>query len=255
MSTQPRLGKADLHLHTWASDGMAPVKDLLDWVEDCTDLDVVAITDHDTIEGALEARDLVRSGRYRFELLVGCELTTRQGHLLALDLASPIASYRPLVETVKAVHRQGGLCIVPHPMSFLTFSIGQRSLERVLGIAAPGGGFDGIETMSETAAGRAVAGKVRRLNRTRYGLAELGASDAHFLPQVASGQTWFAGSTAADLRAAIRARRTAAARDANRGLHSVPPRELAAQQVQSLVILPLRRLRKLARRVRERRSE
>ncbi len=250
----PRLGKADLHLHTWASDGMASVKDLLDWVNDATDLDVVAITDHDTMEGAFEARELVRGRRYRFELIVGCEITTRQGHLLALDLEEPVPSYRPLDQTIAAVHRQGGLCIVPHPMSFLTFSVGQRSLERVLGQAEAGGGFDGIETMSETAAGRIVAGKVRRLNRARYGLAELGASDAHFLPQVASGYTLFDGSRAGDLRQAIRAKRTSAARDSARGLQRVSLPELGAQQVQSLVILPIRRLRKLVRWARERKS-
>ena len=41
-----RLGRADLHIHTLASDGTAGVLDVLDHVERVTDLDVIAITDH-----------------------------------------------------------------------------------------------------------------------------------------------------------------------------------------------------------------
>ena len=51
----PRLGRADLHIHTLASDGTAGIAAILDHVEARTDLDVIAITDHERIDAAVAA--------------------------------------------------------------------------------------------------------------------------------------------------------------------------------------------------------
>src|SRR4030088_2141258 len=51
------FGRADLHLHTRASDGLMSARDLVDHVARKTDLDVIAITDHDEMCGSLEARE------------------------------------------------------------------------------------------------------------------------------------------------------------------------------------------------------
>ncbi len=56
------LGKADMHLHTLYSDGTVSVQALLDHVEAQTDLDVIAITDHERIDGALRAREMHAAG-------------------------------------------------------------------------------------------------------------------------------------------------------------------------------------------------
>ncbi|MDQ6834167.1 MAG: hypothetical protein M3008_12270, partial [Chloroflexota bacterium] len=53
----PHIGRADIHLHTDVVDGLQSVTQLLDYAEEQTDLDLVAITDHDEIQGALAARD------------------------------------------------------------------------------------------------------------------------------------------------------------------------------------------------------
>lgn len=45
------MGKADLHLHTTASDGMMSPAMLMNYIAACTDLDVIAITDHNTQDG------------------------------------------------------------------------------------------------------------------------------------------------------------------------------------------------------------
>ena len=73
-------GKADMHLHTLYSDGVHGVEALLDHVERYTDLDVIAITDHERLDGALRAQELHAAGNYSFELVVGEEITTRRGH-------------------------------------------------------------------------------------------------------------------------------------------------------------------------------
>jgi predicted metal-dependent phosphoesterase TrpH len=84
------MGKADLHVHTAFSDGMADARAVLEYVEAHTDLDVLAITDHDDVRGALKAREIWARGHYRFELVTGAELTTIEGHLLALFVEEPL---------------------------------------------------------------------------------------------------------------------------------------------------------------------
>jgi len=78
------MGTADLHIHTRWGDGMATVPELLRYVETNGALDVVAVTEHDTLRAADEARELHARGRYRFDLVCGMEVTTLDGHLLAL---------------------------------------------------------------------------------------------------------------------------------------------------------------------------
>ena len=70
-------GLADVHMHTTYSDGTGSVEEVLSFAQNHTTLDVIAITDHDTIEGALRARDLADKHAYRFEVIVGEEISTR----------------------------------------------------------------------------------------------------------------------------------------------------------------------------------
>ena len=202
------LGKADMHLHTLYSDGTASVQAVLDHVEAHTDLDLVAITDHERIDGAIRAREIHESGDYSFELVVGEEITTRRGHVLALFVTERIPALRPLPETLERIHDQGGIAIAAHPMAPLTPSLGGRSLLAAHHAEDPRHRLDGIELMNPSAAGRARRGARNRLNAEVLQLAAVGNSDAHVLEGIGSGWTWFAGSSAADYRAAVEARTT-----------------------------------------------
>jgi hypothetical protein len=146
------LGKADMHLHTLYSDGTASVAELLEHVERHTDLDVIAITDHERIDGALRARDIHESAGYSFDLVVGEEITTRRGHVLALFLTERVPALRPLPETLERIHDQGGLAIAAHPMAPLTPSVGRRSLLAGHADPDPRHRFDAIEIMNPSAA-------------------------------------------------------------------------------------------------------
>ena len=205
---RPLVGKADLHLHTAHSDGMASVAELIEHLEARTDLDVIAVTDHDSLRGALDARERWAHGSYRFEVVPGMEVTTIEGHLLALFIEEPVPCLRGVEETVDAVHRLGGLCVIPHPFTWMTRGMGLRHIRRVLANKADGVGFDGIETTNDTPAGRIGAAKAKALNSREFGLAEVGGSDAHFLACIGAGYTEFEGRTAADLRLAILNRST-----------------------------------------------
>jgi predicted metal-dependent phosphoesterase TrpH len=197
------VGKADLHIHTKDGDGLDSVRAVFDHVEACTDLDVIAITEHENLEVALSARELWARGRYRFDLVAGVEVTTLEGHVVALYLEEPVASLRRVEETLEAVHAQGGVAFVPHPLSWLTRSIGPGTLDRVQAARSAGVYFDGMELANPSPPAKVSMAKARRLNHQRYRLPAVGASDAHFMQAIGSAYTEFEGSTAAELRAAF----------------------------------------------------
>ena len=196
-------GKADMHLHTLYSDGTAGVEALLQHIETQTDLDLVAITDHERLDGALRARQIHRAGDFHFDLVVGEEITTRRGHLLALFIEQRIPALRPLPETLERIHEQGGLAVAAHPLAPLTPSLGRRSLLSLHHDSDPRHHLDAIELHNPSAAGRARRLERNRLNERLLHLAAVGNSDAHVLEHVGTGWTWFPGATATEYRQAI----------------------------------------------------
>ncbi len=232
------MGKADLHIHTRYGDGMATVPELLHHVDQRTGLDVIAITEHDTLRAADEARDLHARGSYRFGLICGEEVTTLDGHLLALFIDDPVPSFRRIEETLAAIHRQGGLAIVPHPLSWLTRSVSARVLDRVAAIQNDAVHFDGIEERNGSPAGHVAAAKARRLNHERFRLAAIGSSDAHFLASVGAAHTLFEGASTPDLRAAIEAKATTAAEGRSPRLSELGYRNIALQQWRGMMATP-----------------
>ena len=184
--TTEKSGKADLHMHTSFSDGMASARELLDHVETETDLDVIAVTDHDDIMGALKAREIWARGNYRFELVTGAELTTIEGHLLALFVDEPLPNLCHFEEALEAIDRRGGVAIAPHPMNPFTRSLGARELRRAEGL-------HGIEAASCSPGSAMRRTKALALNR-ELGMAEVGGSDAHFLDFIGGAYTTFVGA-------------------------------------------------------------
>jgi predicted metal-dependent phosphoesterase TrpH len=192
-----------MHIHTSRNDGTASVREILDFTRDHTDLDVIAITDHDRLRGAQEAVQM--SGDYDFDVVPGVEMTTLEGHCLCLFVEKPIKMWRTLEWTIGKAHEQGALVIAPHPMSMLTRSIGRWSFERVMQSRSTEIYFDAVETLNPSYAGRIAEPKVRRLNQERYGLPEVGNSDSHHVEGVGSAHTVFDGAGAADYRRALAA--------------------------------------------------
>jgi predicted metal-dependent phosphoesterase TrpH len=203
-------GKADMHLHTLYSDGTAEVEALLHHIQQQTDLDLVAITDHERLDGALRAREIHAAGDFGYGLVVGEEITTRRGHVLALFIEERIPALRPLPETLERIHDQGGLAIAAHPMAPLTPSLGRRSLLELHHDPDPRHRLDAIEMLNPSAAGRARRVARLHLNQRTLHLPEVGNSDAHVLEHVGSAWTWFPGWTADDYRRAVREHSTEA---------------------------------------------
>jgi hypothetical protein len=204
-----RLGRADLHIHTLASDGTSRIEAILDHVAAATDLDVIAITDHERIDAARAARTIALDLGARFEVIVGEEVTTRGGHLLALFIEEPIRPYRSLRSTIAEIHDRGGLAIPAHPLVPYPLCAQGFVLRRLLSESDPRFHPDGLETFNPTALGRPWHARVVEFAADQ-GLAAVGNSDAHAAEAIGIGWTTFAGRSPDDLRAAIVNRRTRA---------------------------------------------
>jgi predicted metal-dependent phosphoesterase TrpH len=210
-----QISKADLHIHTTASDGAATVPELLAHVAQTTDLRVIAITDHDSIAGAQEATRLAH--QFGIDVIVGEEVSTADGHLLALFIDTFLPPQRPAAETIAAIHAQGGLAIAPHPYDRSVHSLGRRSSRLPLslskdrdsaGLQHDGWDFDAIEGFNAGViwSQRGCNGAAQRA-AAAIGLPAVGGSDAHTLATVGLGYTLFRGTGADDLYRAIRAKR------------------------------------------------
>jgi len=109
------MGKADLHLHTTASDGMMSPAMLLNYVSVHTRLDLIAITDHNTLEGYYRAREFhdrrENDHLHGIELIPGIEVSSRDGHILGINVTRVIPRGLSAAETVTAIHEAGGLAL------------------------------------------------------------------------------------------------------------------------------------------------
>jgi predicted metal-dependent phosphoesterase TrpH len=218
---------------------MATVPELLRYVEDhLPDLNVIGITEHDTLRAADEGREIHAAGMYHFELVCGMEVTTLDGHLLALWINEPVPSFRRMEETLAAIHRQGGLAIVPHPLSWLTRSVTPSVFRRIAAVGNDAVHFDGIEEYNMSPAGRVSSAKVRRLNREELHLPALGGSDAHFLQSIGSAYTEFEGTTAVELRRAIETGTTRAVPGRAPRMSELGYRNILLQQWRGMMATP-----------------
>ena len=197
-----KLGKADLHMHSTYSDGIGSIEQILDHVQHKTDLDVIALTDHDVIEGAFRMRDLWQKGNYRFDFVVGEEVSTKEGHLLGLFIEKKVPQGLSMERSIDLIHEQGGLAIIAHPLHPLfRHSCSRETMDRIHHNKDVW--FDGIETWNASFCGIYANQQAMRANRLVYGLPEVGNSDAHTLNGIGRGRTWFEGKNAQEVRASI----------------------------------------------------
>ncbi len=162
-------GRADLHIHTMASDGTAGVAQVLARAEEAR-LDVIAITDHDRIDAARAAQAMAIKNKLRVQVIIGEEISTLQGHVLGLFLEERVRPLRSLRRTIAEIHEQGGIAIPAHPL-----------------FPHP--------LCAQAGALRVVANEL--------GLPGVGSSDAHVLEAIGRVYTTFPGRSAAALRRAI----------------------------------------------------
>lgn len=198
------MGTADLHVHTTDSDGFGTVPATLEAA--CrAGLDVVAITDHDRLQGALEALEL--APHFGISVIPGTEITTSEGHLIALFVTRPVPPRQPLRDTVLRVAEQGGLCIAAHPMAL---GIGSLHAPNIIWALTDRDVARTLVAMEVYNGGLPYLANNRRAARlaASTGLARVASSDSHLLWTIGMCASRFPGSSPDELRAALHGRQT-----------------------------------------------
>lgn len=192
------MGTADLHIHSiYSYDATTTVRAVLKQAAD-VGLDVIAITDHDEVRGSLEAQQL--APMYGIEVIPGVEVSTSDGHLLALFITTQPPAGMSLIDTLIHIGKQGGVAIAPHPFNNLP---GSLSMEAVLGALThplAKGPLMGIETHNM---GTQNFDKVVRKVSVFLPFSKIASSDAHIYWAIGAGRTEFPGKTAKDVRTAL----------------------------------------------------
>ncbi|HVC40957.1 MAG TPA: PHP domain-containing protein [Candidatus Saccharimonadales bacterium] len=230
------MGIAEVHAHTLASDGMVSAVDLVRAAA-AIGLDVLCVTDHDTISelgpaveaGAALGVDIVRGEEVTAAFPPGI-------HIVGLFLDRQIRMHMSVEDTVDAIHEAGGLAVIAHPFMptwFASMTPGRaRSLLQTHRV-------DGIEIRHTAPVLPRTWGLLDGFyaeHRERLGAA-LGAGDSHFgAHDLGRVLTVFPGRGAADLRRAIEGRTTT---PMTGSISPSPPplRMRLAQQYRSMVWL------------------
>jgi hypothetical protein len=121
------LLKADLHVHTcYSEDSLSPPEKI---VQHCIKVGIncLAVTDHNTITGALEVKRLAP-----FKVIVSEEILTTQGEIIGYFLTEEIPPRLSPEETVAQIKAQGGLACIPHPFDRIRNKLRPRALEKII---------------------------------------------------------------------------------------------------------------------------
>ncbi|WP_435363664.1 CehA/McbA family metallohydrolase [Haloarchaeobius sp. DYHT-AS-18] len=168
----------DLHVHSDASyDGHEPVELILEHAADIG-LDGVVITDHDRIEASRHAAEIA----HEFGLVgvPGVEVSTADGHLLAIGVDERPPRGEPLAETVEIVREHGGAAVVPHPFQRTRHGVRKSRLTDC----------DAIEVYNSMVFTGYQNRRARKF-ADKLGYGQVGGSDAHYLMNVGRAYTVF----------------------------------------------------------------
>ncbi len=204
----------DLHCHTAASFDSLARPAAVARAAAARGLTHLAITDHGTLDGALEARERAPEG---LTILVGEEIRTLDGDLIGVFLSRAIPSGLPAAEAIAAVREQGGLVGMPHPFDRFRGSLGRgagRSASQAAGAGEAPSRHEALIELSrsidwiEAWNARLILGdgNVRAAElAVAAGLPGVAVSDAHTTTEVGVASTVVTGdpSTPDGLRAAL----------------------------------------------------
>lgn len=168
----------DLHVHTsYSKDGESSVEEILRQAE-AEGLDAIAITDHDSVEGAKKALTIPSS----VLVIPGIEVSTKQGHLLVLGVTEVIPAGLDVVATVRIAREMHALAILPHPYHVWRHGVARR---KKVGMNV----VDAVEVFNSRYIVGSANKKAARIAK-RLGKPCVGGSDAHNAKFVGFGRTY-----------------------------------------------------------------
>ena len=120
------MKRFELHSHSscswhkiWGIDGINSPKELVEMALQIG-LDGIAITDHNTIKGSQKAFQYVKEKNLPITIIIGAEVRSKSGDILALGINKDIRKGLPILETIDAIKEQGGIAVAAHPYKYNT---------------------------------------------------------------------------------------------------------------------------------------
>ena len=162
--------KMDSHIHSeYSPDSKSKLEDIFNEAKR-RNIDIIAISDHNTVDGSKEARRLTKKD----DLLVipSIEISSIEGHILGFGCEEKIDRDLPAAETIDLIHDQSALAIIPHPYCFYRHGLLCKADYKDLKI-------DAIETKNARFIVGYCNNKAKNLSKNEN-LPSLGASDAHY---------------------------------------------------------------------------
>jgi len=167
--------KVDLHVHSnYSKDSLITPKELVFYAKK-SGLNAVAVTDHNQIEGSLKI-----AKETDFLVIPGMEVSSADGHIVALNLQKLIPRGLRARETVEKIHEAGGIAIAVHPYAWLKGSLGRHVEEAQ---------FDAIETLNASAFPFGLNKRKATAAAQKLKLPQVAGTDAHFGPTIGYGYT------------------------------------------------------------------
>ena len=163
--------KADLHVHT--SDSVITPKQLVFYAKK-RGLTAVAVTDHNTVEGAWKI-----AKETDFLIIPGTEVSSLHGHIVGLNVDTLIPRGLSADETVDRIHEAGGIAIACHPYAMLKGSVGKHVT----------GKFDAVEAINASAFPFSRATSRAHQLAERLKLPKVAGTDAHYGPVIGQAYT------------------------------------------------------------------
>ena len=176
--------RADLHIHTNYSDGRDSVRKILE-AAIAKNLDIIAITDHNTMQGSLEAMNIVKEEHLPIIVLPGVEISAKEGHVLVYGIKNEVEPGISIKEISKIVKKREGVLALAHPFNFLR-----------KGVFNPFKFVDHIDAI-EVFNAKSYIGVTNIFSRclcNKYGKTMIAGSDAHSAEMVGYGITFFNGT-------------------------------------------------------------
>ncbi len=166
--------KIDLHVHTcYSIDAGTTLKEVVVYAKK-RGLDGVAVTDHDSIEGALKL-----AKKHDFLIIPGVEVSTRRGHVLALNVTTPVPPKLSPFETIQIIHDMGGIAVAAHPTTMYKGGIRRQITSN----------FDAIEVINSSTFPFFLSTYLGRRLAVRLNLPQTAGSDSHYPSDIGTAYT------------------------------------------------------------------
>jgi predicted metal-dependent phosphoesterase TrpH len=163
-----------MHVHTcYSNDSSITLEQLVSYGKK-QGLHGAAVTDHDTLEGALKL-----ASRTDFLIIPGIEVHSSEGHIIGLNIKETVPSKLTPSETIDRIHSAGGIAVACHPFGLFKGGLGKRTTRD----------FDAVEVINSSAMPFSYSVRQNLKIASNLKKPRVAGTDAHYAPEIGCAYT------------------------------------------------------------------